>query len=94
MKIKKLKNKHNEPIKILKNMEALVYDSQHYLANQCLGMFLHKNNKSFSFKPMDKYVKILEKIDVPDPVVENIIPRRRAVRKVLKHKSNKIKSKN
>ena len=91
LKIKKLKSKNNKSIKVLKNLEAIIYDADNYLTNQNLGMFLKRHGEGFVFQPMDKYVKIYEKVDIPDPEVENIIPRKRAVRKVLKNKTNKNK---
>jgi len=91
LKIKKLKTKNNKPVKVMKNIEALIYDADNYITNQNLGMFSRKNNVGFLFKPMDKYVKLFEKIDLPEPETENIIPRRRAVRKILKNKFSKNK---
>lgn len=91
MKIKKLKSKNSRPIKVSKNLEALIYDADNYLTNQNLGLFLKRSGDGFLFKPMDKYVKLFERIDLPEPEAENIIPRRRAVRKILKNKSSKNK---
>jgi len=75
----------------MKNIEALIYDADNYLTNQNLGMFLKKNSEGFIFRPMNKYVKLYESVIVPDPEVENIVPRRRAIRRILKNKSSKLK---
>lgn len=91
MKIKKLKSKNSKPIKIMKNLEALIYDADNYLTNQNLGMFLKRNSEGFVFRPMNKYIKLYESIIVPEPEVENIIPRKRAIRRILKNKSAKNK---
>jgi len=91
MKIKKLKSKNSKPIKVAKNLEALIYDADNYLTNQNLGLFLKKNSDGFLFRPMDKYIKLFERIELPEPETENIIPRRRAIRKILKNKSSKNK---
>ena len=86
LKLKKLSSKTGNLINVNKNFQALIYDSQHYLTNQNLVMFLKNNKKTFNFKPIDKYVKLLEKIDVPEPDAENIIPRRRSIRRLAKKK--------
>ena len=67
-----------------KNFQALIYDSQHYLTNQNLVMFLKNNKKTFNFQSVDKYVKLFEKIEIPNPEAENIIPRRRSLRRLTK----------
>ena len=88
MKIKKLTTT-SHPIKLLKNLEALIYDSEHYLTNQNLGLFIKKDKKTFKFQPIDKYIKLFEKVDMPEPLTENIIPRRRALKKlIIKNKKN------
>ena len=84
LKLKKLSSKSGNLINANKNFQAMIYDSQHYLTNQNLIMFLKNNKKTFNFKPIDKYVKLLEKIDVPDPDAENIISSRRSIRRLAK----------
>lgn len=74
-----------------KNLEGLIYDSENYLTNQNLGLFMKKDCDGLVFRPMNKYVKIYEKTDMPDPEVENIIPRKRALRKLIKNKAAKNK---
>ena len=49
-------------------------------------MFLKNNKKSFNFKTVDRYVKLLEKVEVPNAEAENIIPRRRSLRRLAKKK--------
>ncbi len=91
MKIKKLKTSNNKAVKLGKNLEALIYDVDNYLTNQNLGLFMKKNSDGFVFRPMNKYVKLYEKTVMPQPEVENIIPRRRAIRRIIKNKSAKNK---
>jgi len=77
-----------------KNLEALIYDAENYLTNQNLGLYLKKDSEGFIFRPMNKYVKLYEKTDMPEPEVENIVPRKRALKKIIKNKSSKIKKNN
>lgn len=88
-----MKSNTNKPVKIGKNLEALIYDAENYLTNQNLGLFLKKQSDGFIFRPMNKYIKLYEKTDIPDPEIENIIPRRRALKKISKNKST-AKNKN
>jgi len=40
---------------------------------------------------MNKYVKLMEKTEMPEPQIENIIPRRRAFKRSIKNKFAKNK---
>lgn len=62
--------------KLTQNYEGISFDSSHPIPKQTLGLFMKKNKRSFIFKSMDKYVKVFERIEMPDPTVESIIPRR------------------
>jgi len=76
--------------KLTQNYEGISFDSSHPIPKQTLGLFMKKNKRSFIFKSMDKYVKVFERIEMPDPTVESIIPRR-IIKKSLgkrKKKSN------
>ncbi len=86
-----MKSTNNKAVKIGKNLEALIYDAENYLTNQNLGLFMKKNSDGFVFRPMNKYVKFYEKTEMPEPEVENIIPRKRALRKIIKNKAAKNK---
>ena len=84
LKFKKLRSKTGSMVKANKNFQALIYDADHYLTNQNLVMFLKNNKKTFNFQVVDKYVKLFEKIEIPNAETENIIPRRRSLRRLLK----------
>ena len=44
---------------------------------------IKKDKKSFLFKAMDRYIKVFEHIEMPEPTMENIIPRRIVIQKSL-----------
>ncbi len=75
--------------KLTGNYHGINFDSSHPIPKQSLGLFMKKDKKSFLFKPMDKYVKVFEHIEMPDPSLECIIPRRIIIKNSLGKKKEK-----
>jgi hypothetical protein len=79
--------------KLTQNYEGISFDSSHPIPKQTLGIFMRKNKRSFIFRSMDKYVKVFERIEMPDPTIESIIPRRIIIKKSLGKRKKKNISK-
>ncbi len=75
--------------KLTQNYEGISFDSSHPIPKQTLGLFMRKNKRSFIFRHMDRYVKVFERIDLPETTVESIIPRRILIKKSLGKRKNK-----
>ncbi len=73
---------------MLKNYNGLTYDSTHPVTKQVIAVLPDKQN--FTFRTMDRYVKFFENIDIINPKVENIIPRRLSIKKRLGRRKSSI----
>ena len=79
--------------KLTQNYEGISFDSSHPIPKQTLGLFTRKNKRSLTFRQMDRYVKVFERIDLPETTVESIIPRRILIKNSLGKRKNKKKNK-
>ncbi len=73
---------------MLKNYNGLTYDSTHPVSRQVIALLPEK--EKFTFKTMDRYVKLFENIDIINPKCENIIPRRLSIKKRLGRRKSSI----
>lgn len=74
--------------------QGICFDSTHPIPRQTLSMFMKKDKKSFIFRPMDRYVKVFESVDMPVPTPESVIPRRLAIKKSVGKRKKKRSQKN
>lgn len=82
MKIRNFSNTNGKINKILNNYYGISYDASHAIPKQTLAMFPNKNKK-YKFKNFDRYVKLFEHVEVPNPDTDSIIPRRLIIKKTL-----------
>lgn len=81
MKIKKFRSEGKE-ITLSNQYKGECYDKKHPIPNQVLAMIPKGNEKGeLYFKPVDRYIKVVEALDLLLPSEEAIIPRKLRLKK-------------
>lgn len=90
-KIKKFRAEGKE-ISLTNQYKGECYDKSHPIPNQVLAMVPKGNGEGkLYFKPIDRYIKVVEALDLLMPSEEAIIPRKLRLKK---HKMNEIPKSN
>ena len=88
MNIKKFR-KNGKKIKLINNYKGLCYDQTDPITRQSLVIFNEKNEKRLIFKPIDRYIKVFESLELFEPDTNNIIKRKLISKNLEGNKKNK-----
>ena len=85
--------KNGKKIKLINNFKGLCYDNSNQETKQSLCLINDKNQNKLIFKPIDKYIKVYESLEMFEPEEKAIIKRELKEKKEnLINERGKIKS--